>query len=465
MPVPSDSQRSPDSTVRTGEEEPRSRHGLLPPEPTSSMVDERYRIEGELGRGAMGVVYRANEVWLDRPVALKVIAPWLLGDTTATMRFHQEARALASVRSHHVVQLYAFGPHQGSYFYAMEYVQGRSLKQILADHRSHGDTIPVHRALTILAQIAEGIDAVHAAGIVHRDVKPSNIIIEDDTGRPVLVDFGLASPTDEPSQVLSMGTPLYMAPEQTGRRPSVPVSARTDVYALGCTAFEMLAGRPPFQSSDAEQLLHLHASVAPPPLSSIRPELHAFDRPLARALAKNASDRYASCVTFTTDLAAVGAKWRTGHLTSRPPPLPLEKDGPVRVLVVDADAAFARVAAQAVHLAFYQVRRDLRVSIANAATAEDAVERAEIEPPSLILLDYDLPGTDGADLLSLLRAVPGAERARVVVLSNKPLNDDRWRFSVLGVRDFVTKPTSFMFLVKLLQKIADRVGSSAPSTP
>jgi serine/threonine-protein kinase len=449
-------------------EEPASRRALLPSPPSApetALVDERYRIEGELGRGAMGVVYRATEVWLDRPVALKVIAPSLAGDAMATVRFHHEARALASVKSQHVVQLYAFGPHRGSYFYAMEYVRGRSLKELLAEHRSHGDTIPVHRSLTILSQIADGLAAVHAAEIVHRDVKPSNIIIEDDTGRPVLVDFGLAVAGAERAYAAVMGTPLYMAPEQTGTpADAAPVSARSDVYAFGCVAYEMLSGRPPFQHEDVIELMRLHAEAPVPPLSSIRADLGVFDRPIARALAKSPAGRYESAVHLAGDLVAAGARWNTGHLTSRPPPLPVEKDPPLRVLVIDADPAFTKVAAQAVHNAFFQHSKDRRVQITAAKSGDDAVERAEVEPPDLVLLDYDMPGLDGAETLSRLRAVPGAERARVVVLSREPLVDEAWRFRVLGVRHFVSKPVGFLQLVRQLSKIAERMSSGAPST-
>jgi serine/threonine-protein kinase len=464
MPSQSDSPRLA-STVRTPPEEDDDlgRAGILPPNP-QSLIDERYRIEGEIGRGAMGVVYRATEVWLDRPVALKVIAPSLTGDPAAALRFVREAKALASVKSQHVVQLYAFGPHRGSYFYAMEYVPGRSLKEILAEHRSHGHPIPVHRTLTIVSQIADGVAAVHASGIVHGDVKPSNIIIEDDTGRPVLVDFGLAAPGDARVYATAIGTPLYMAPEQTGYRADTPVSPRTDVYALGCTAFEMLTGRPPFKNEDVVALMKMHAETPAPALSSIRPDLAAFDRPLARALAKAPAERYASPVDFALELAAAGAKWRTGHLASRPTPMPYEQDPPIRVLVVDADAAYAKFVSQAVHLAFFQYKRDLRVQITLASSGDDAIERAEVEPPGLVLLDYDMPGADAAEVLSRLRAVPGAERARVVVLSRRILEEERWRFSVLGVRDFVAKSASFMSLVRNIQKIAERVATGAPST-
>ena len=429
------------------------------------MVDERYRIEAELGRGAMGVVYRATEVWLERPVALKLIAPALVGDASVAMRFRREAKALASIRSLHVVQLYAFGHHEASYFFAMEYVRGRSLKEILAEHRAHGDTIPVHRAVTILRQIAEGISAVHAAGIVHRDVKPSNIIIEEDTGRPVLVDFGLAAPGDDATTALAMGTPLYMAPEQTMLTESkLPITPRTDVYSLGCTAFEMLAGRPPFPGGDTMELMRMHARLTAPLLSSFRPDCAAFDKVLARALAKDPAQRYESCVDLANDLVAVGTRWRTGHLTSRPPPMPFDKNAPLRVLIVDSDAAFAKFAAQAVHNAFFPFNKDLRVQISAAGSGDEAIELAEVEPPDLVLLDYDLPGLDGVDLLSQLRSLPDCARARIVVRSRLIQEEERWRFSVLGVRDFVAKPTMFLTLVRGLQKVAERMSSGVPSS-
>jgi serine/threonine-protein kinase len=242
------------------------------------------------------------------------------------------------------------------------------------------------------------------------------------------------------------------------------VSARADVYAFGCVAFEMLAGRPPFQHEDVVELMRLHAEAPVPALSSIRADLGVFDRTMARALAKRPADRYESAAHLAGDLASAGARWHTGHLTSRPPPLPAEKDPPLRVLVIDSDPAFGKVAAQAVHLAFVQQRKDRRMQINAARSGDAAVELAEVEPPDLVLLDYDMPGLDGAETLSRLRAVPGAERARVVVMSRHPLGEEAWRFSVLGVRHFVSKPVGFLQLVRQLSKIAERMSTGAPST-
>lgn len=426
------------------------------------LVDGRYQLESELGRGGMGVVYRATDTWLGRRSALKVIASSLARSPVATASFLREAQALASVRSQHVVQVYAFGSYERSYFFAMEYIPGRNLRQIIMEHRAHGDAVPVYRAMTILTQIADGIDAVHAAGIIHRDVKPSNIVIEEDTGRPVLVDFGLATPSDDSSLLPNLGSPQYMAPEQSRRGATANlITAQVDVYALGCTAFEALTGNLPFPSRDLAELLRMHAQSPPPPLSSFKPELAPFDAPIARALAKEPRDRYASCAELGLALTAAGARWTKGFAPSRPPSRPAVKNAPLRILVVDDDPAFRKVAAQAVQLAYFQHQKDLRVVVVGAASGAEAISCVESAPPDLVLLDYDMPGLDGADTLARLRGLPGGERARVIVLSETIGAVDRWRFSVLGVKDFVNKPIVFTRLVESLRSLAERLDHQA----
>jgi CheY-like chemotaxis protein len=423
-----------------------------------TVIDGRYRIESELGRGGMGLVHLARDTWLDRPLAVKVIAPLWAANSTAASSFLREAKALAFVRSQFVVQVYAFGVHASSYFLAMEYVRGRTLRHILAEHRAHGDTIPTHRALTILTRISEGVDAVHAAGIVHRDIKPANIVIEEDTGRPVLVDFGLAVPRDDPSAALSIGTPHYMAPEQAGAGvPGAAVGVGTDVYALGCTAFEMLTGRLPFASDDQAQLIRMHARKAPPPPSSVRKDLTPFDAVILRALAKDPKDRYATCGEMARDLTEAGERWSTKSLAQTPAAPRLDPNRPLNVLVVDDDRVFCKFAAQAAQLAFFRYRKDLRVVVKGAGSGAEAIDRALVEPPDLILLDFDMPDLDGVDTLSRLRALPGGDAARVVVISGRVNSSDRWRFTVLGVNDFVKKPIDFRRLVDRLESIARRV--------
>jgi serine/threonine-protein kinase len=454
------------------------------------VVDGRYRVESELGRGAMGVVYLARDTFLERPVALKTIEPsWARESPNAVNSFLREARALASIKNQYVVQVYAFGVHGDAHFFSMEYVRGRTLRQILAEHREHGDTIPVHRTLTIVERIAQGIDAVHAAGIVHRDVKPSNIVIEEHTGRPVLLDFGLAVHSDDPAAAQAAGTPQYMAPEQVGAAAvaATLIGGATDVYALGVTAFEMLSGQLPFQSRDRVQLMRQHARKKPPLLSSIRRDLSIFDKVVDRALAKDPAQRYPTCTAFAEALAAAGERWISGTLPTLPPPAPAPRspsaewvapslpqqptpspfsaaraaeEGPARprrVLVVDDSPLFRKFSVQAAQIAFYRCRKNLRLVVEGAGSGQEAVDRAAADQPDLVLLDFDMPGLDGVGTLSRLRALPGGDHARVMVISGRVRPADRWRFEVLGVSDFVTKPIDFRQLVDRIEGIARRL--------
>jgi len=271
---------SDDQTLRPPSTGSRKSWGFSKPPVTLEpgvVVANAYRTEAELGRGGMGIVYRARDVWLDRPVALKLIIATWDGDSTAEQKLHHEAKALAALRNQHVVQVYAFGRHGPSFFFAMEFLNGRSLDAILHDYALRQSVLPQHRAITIVSRIAEGLDAAHAQGLVHRDVKPSNVVIEEDTGRPVLIDFGLAVQASEVDLETIEGTPAYMSPEQAGLGVAgCPVGPWSDTYALGCVAFEMLTGRAPYIERDVVRLLQAHQLMPIPKASSIRPGLENF---------------------------------------------------------------------------------------------------------------------------------------------------------------------------------------------
>jgi serine/threonine protein kinase len=425
------------------------------------VVDGRYEVESELGRGGMGLVYLAREVWIGRKVAIKIIAPIFAGDSAVTARFRQEAKALAAIRSTNIVQLYASGPYGTSHYFAMEYVRGSSLREILREAKKEGGSIPLYRALSILADVAGGIDAVHAAGLVHRDVKPANILIEEDTGRPVLVDFGLAVEGDRHARTL-LGTPRYMAPEQTGLgRYGTAVSPRTDVYALGVTAFELLAGRVPFEGVTPEEVLRQHAEEPAPLLSSVRPDLQAFDGVLMSALAKDPAERYESCAALASALMTADGRMRASLAPQAPPSLP-SVGRALRVLVVDDDYISRKVSSRAVQYALG--RTPLRIAV--AASGTEALERAARELPDLVVLDFDLPGFDGIDVLSRLREHQGGDHVRVVVVSGRVDESERWRFSLLGVNDFVGKPIDLPRFVEIVRGLAARAGWAVdPTSP
>lgn len=437
-----------------------SRAGFkLPPDsaPVVSMrsvplVDGRYMLDHEIARGGMGVIYRAEDVGLGRRVALKVIAPELAARADVVEFFQREASALASVRHEHVVRIYAFGAHDDQMFFAMEFVDGRDLDAILFEHLEHGAHIPAYRVLTILRQVASGLAAVHQQGLIHRDVKPGNIVIENDSGRPVLVDFGLALPNDGRMSEIVAGSPHYMPPEQAKNEMIGPTA---DVYAFGVTAFELLTGQLPFPFEDVADVLHAHAETEPPLLSSIRPNLRVFDRIIARMLRKNPNDRYEGFAAVTAALDHAMAHWRSGDEE----PAPSQPEGGqgkdiLRILVVDDDESFRKVAARAAMLAFY--RRQVRVSVAKSGA--EAIAIAERTAPHLVLLDLGASGIDGVDTLSMLRATPNGAEARVLVVTAKDDPADHWRFSILGVHDFFAKNQGLVPLVNRVTEIGQRCG-------
>lgn len=260
------------------------------------VLANRYRVERTIGVGSMGVVHLARDLKRHRRVAVKLVSPEHAHDPDAHFRFSREAAALAAVRHPNVVGVAGVGEDDaGKSFVAMEYVKGPSLEQIVAEHASRGEFVPVTRALAIVRALSEGLAAVHAAGFIHRDVKPSNVLVEDGTDRAVLLDFGLArTPARASCKSIGAGTPWYMAPEQLDDEEAreLELSARTDVYALGCTAYQVLTASPPFPSLDLDELRDLHLRTPPPPVSTIRPELAAIDAAIARALAKDPSERF-----------------------------------------------------------------------------------------------------------------------------------------------------------------------------
>jgi predicted Ser/Thr protein kinase len=250
-----------------------------------------YRVIDLIGAGGMGHVYRAMQLRLDRIVALKVIRPELAAEEAFREQFQQEARLAASIDHPAVVPIYEAGEADGELFVAMRWVDGMDLRQIL----KQGGRLEPDRAVEIASRVAEALQATHEVGLVHRDVKPSNILVE---GRRVyLSDFGLARATAG-SEALTqpagfIGTADYAAPELLDDKQ--PVDGRADVYGLGCVLFEMLTGSVPFPADGLLAKLHAHAQADPPTPSALRPELPGgFDELVHRALAKDPADRYAT---------------------------------------------------------------------------------------------------------------------------------------------------------------------------
>lgn len=263
------------------------------------------RIDAVIGRGGMGVVYRAHQLALDRAVALKIINSDLTSDPEFRERFRREARLAASIDHPHVVPVLHAGEENGHLFLAMRFVDGVDLATMLRDH---GPVPPADAAL-IVAQIAEALDAAHARGLVHRDVKPANVLVTRPGGRwhAYLTDFGITKELRSGGLTQSgvvIGSLDYISPEALA---GADVDRRADVYSLGCLLFQALTGQVPFPRTSTAAQMYAHMHVPPPPVGAVRPDLSGPLEPvLARALAKRPADRFDTAGDFgRAALAAV----------------------------------------------------------------------------------------------------------------------------------------------------------------
>jgi serine/threonine-protein kinase len=260
-------------------------------------LGERFRFEGELGRGGMGTVYLAEDLKHDRQVAIKLLR-FPAFDSTRSHRFIREIRTTACLTHPHIVSLYDSGEIEGAAYYVMEYIQGESLRQRI----SRLGPLPLELTSRIVCDIASALDYANDQGFVHRDVKPENILVDSDDD-VWIADFGLARAISQAANSRltangqAIGSPHYMSPEQASG--SIELDGRSDQYSLACVCFEMLTGRPPFFGEAHRSIIAQHLTSPPPPLRSLRPDLpRGLDTALSRALAKDPDDRFATAHNF-----------------------------------------------------------------------------------------------------------------------------------------------------------------------
>ena len=282
-----------------------------------------YRLDKLLGRGGMGEVYLAYDAAHQRVVALKLLLESLSKEPDYRARFEREARIAAGLREQHIIPIHRFGEIDNRLFIDMRLVEGEDLARLLGREGA----LEPRRAVGIVRQVASALDAAHAAGLIHRDVKPANVLIAgaaaDGPDAVYLADFGIvreADGTGITATGVAVGTPAYMAPE---RFTGAPADHRVDVYALGCTLYEMLAGRPPFGGAEFAPLFFQHVNSPPPPLSAVRPDLPAaLDEVVDKSLAKDPDARYRSAGELAAHAeAALDGARSTRRRAAAPPPI------------------------------------------------------------------------------------------------------------------------------------------------
>jgi serine/threonine protein kinase len=342
---------------------------------------DKYDILAVLGRGGMGVVFKARDTVLDRVVAIKTLGPLLATSAVARKRFIREGRSAAAVKDQHVVTVYGVEEHEGAPYIVLEYVEGRTLEDLL----SRSAPLPVEEVVRLGAQVAEGLAAAHQKGLIHRDVKPGNVLLEHGTGRVTITDFGLARAVDDASvsrQGEVCGTPQYMAPEQVRGE---AIDHRADLFSLGSVLYYMCTGKLPFDADNSMAVLHRVCADEPTPISQRNPAvpawlvsliegLHAKDparRPQSAAEVKEALLAQRGCDSTTQVLRAP---------TTRRVPVPAAATLPVRTVV----AILLGVVFLLSLPAFYLLTRREDRPAKEQPVAESKPARPSAEAPAMI---------------------------------------------------------------------------------
>jgi serine/threonine protein kinase len=391
----------------------------------------RYRIDALLGEGGMSVVYGAYDTLLERDVALKELRLDTSIDSDVIVR---EARVLAAVQHPNVVAVHGLHFEAGAHetgrrpFFVMERVRGETLDAYAKKHHPN-----VRECIELLAQAAAGIDAIHGAGLVHGDVKPSNVLI-DRAGVVKIADVGLVPLLEHMKAGEILGTPAYMSPERAvGALPERLLAARSDVYSFAVVAMELLTGHQPFAPGTTDELLRAHATQMAPRVSRVSTLARTFDEPFQRALSKSPAMRPESCRAFVAQLRRAS--------------LGTDQDGvALRILVVDDDGDQRMQLAETLAL---RLRGAVIESASDGESALDAVSRK----PAIAILDLSMPGLCGIPLIQKMRE--RAPRTAIIVVTGHGSGAEWREARALGVRRFFVKPVESPELARAIREIAD----------
>src|SRR3954471_3302174 len=411
-----------------------------PEDPRLGTESAGYRIEERIGRGGMGVVYRAQHMNLQRRAAIKIIAPEFADTKGFRSRFIREARIAAALQHPNIVTVYDAGQAGETLYIAMQFIRGSDLAAIL---REEGRLRP-YRAIDVCRQVASALDAAHGMALIHRDVKPGNVLIEG--RRAYLTDFGLTKRSGSTRTALTqagelVGTIHYVAPEQIE---GGHVDARTDAYALACLVFHCLVGDVPFSRDTDVAVIHAHLSEPPPKPSELRPELPVgLDAVTAKAMDKSPDRRFQSCSDLISAARMVldAAGPLADSLTGRGVPVgggdapdvatavgrEVPTRGAERATVPESErrARMLLAGVEPSTRAIVQVTVGDRIEVELADEGQDVVEAARDRNPDLIVLAWNAAELAARDILEALRADPVTRESQVLLIVRDKLTRSR----------------------------------------
>ena len=389
----------------------------------ADVVAERYRIEEKLGAGGMGVVYRAIDLELDDTVAIKVLQLREEGEEHRVSRFKQEIKLARRIVHTNVCRIYDFGAWGDLRFVTMELLDGRSLDEVM---RSDLD-LDRHARLELFRGLLAGLEAAHEAGIIHRDIKPQNVMVTGD-GRSVLMDFGIARQFQSEEITTTgevVGTPVYMAPERLlGRE----VDQRCDIYSLGVILYELMTGRQPFEGNTVFEIAQRQINEPVPAPREVDPDLPPWlDTVILKMLDKDPERRFQT----VGEVLSVLSDEQT-EVVAR------------RVLVVDDDPDFLKLVEY--HLS------DRGVEVLSSESGARGLEMAFRDQPDLIILDFQLPEMDGFHIATYLRDNQGQKRTPIFMLT--AIHDPQYEKQAarLGIERFFTKPLNVRDFADVVEK-------------
>ncbi len=394
----------------------------------ATRIADVYRLIEPLGAGAMGAVMLAQDESLDRLVAIKFVRRDRF-DLNFRLRFAGEARAMARVNHPNVVQIHAFGEHEGLPYFVMEFVDGITLETWIA---RNGPPTDLAVPMRIIEEICLGLSAIHAAATIHRDLTPTNILL-DANGKPCITDMGLAVLRREGGRLPleTAGTPAYMAPEVAFSREVDPAHRpRSDVYSLACVAYELLTGRPPFRSDSEIKLMIQHAIAAVPRPSRINPAVPLeVDQAIVHALAKDPAARTPTPEAF----------WCEMSMGQRDPE-------PERILIAedDGDSRDAIVG--------YLQRTFPDAEVEGVGNGFSALAAFDQKPPSIVLLDIRMPGLDGLQVTEWIRRREQWTRIPILIITGSGGPEQWEKLRELGADGFLVKPVSLDDVVALTRR-------------